>query len=62
MVHERASLRAGPVWSRTCIFCHNTVPELDRMLGAIAGADAPRTRANRSTPAARGPAVRTRAS
>jgi predicted CXXCH cytochrome family protein len=37
MVHERASLRAGPVWSRTCIFCHNTVPELDRLIGAIAG-------------------------
>ncbi len=37
MVHERSSLRAGPAWSRTCIFCHNTVPELDRILGAIAG-------------------------
>jgi predicted CXXCH cytochrome family protein len=37
MLHERSSLRAGPVWSRTCIFCHNTVPELDRMLGAFAG-------------------------
>ena len=37
MVHERDSLRAGPVWSQTCIFCHNTVPEVDRLLGAIAG-------------------------
>jgi len=37
MVHERASLRAGPVWSRACIFCHNTVPEVDRLLGAVAG-------------------------
>jgi predicted CXXCH cytochrome family protein len=37
MVHERASLRAGPVWAKTCIFCHNTVPEIDRLLGAIAG-------------------------
>jgi hypothetical protein len=36
-VHERPSLRAGPVWSRACIFCHNTVPEMDRLLGAIAG-------------------------
>jgi hypothetical protein len=36
MLHERASLRAGPVWSRTCIFCHNTVPEVDRLLSAIA--------------------------
>jgi hypothetical protein len=37
MVHERAGLRAGPVWSRACIFCHNTVPEVDRLLGALAG-------------------------
>lgn len=37
MVHERATLQAGPAWSRTCIFCHNTVPELDRMMGALAG-------------------------
>ncbi len=37
MIHERATLRAGPVWSRTCIFCHNTVPELDRLLGAVVG-------------------------
>src|SRR5580692_8655681 len=37
MVHERATLRAGPVWSRTCIFCHNTIPEMDRLLGALAG-------------------------
>jgi predicted CXXCH cytochrome family protein len=37
MVHERANLRAGPAWSRACIFCHNTVPEMDRLLGAITG-------------------------
>src|SRR4029077_17329144 len=37
---ERATLRAGPVWSQTCIFCHNTVPEIDRLFGAIAGARA----------------------
>lgn len=37
MVRERATLRAGPVWGRTCIFCHNTVPEMDRLLAAIAG-------------------------
>jgi hypothetical protein len=41
MVHERDGLRAGPVWSRTCIFCHNTVPEIDRLLGALAGPRAP---------------------
>jgi predicted CXXCH cytochrome family protein len=40
MVHERSTLRAGPIWSRTCIFCHNTVPEMDRLLGAIAGPSA----------------------
>ena len=41
MVRERASLRAGPVWSRTCIFCHNTVPEFDRLVGALAGPRSP---------------------
>src|SRR5258708_38038340 len=37
MVHERASLRAGPIWAKTCIFCHNTIPEMDRLLGVLAG-------------------------
>jgi predicted CXXCH cytochrome family protein len=37
MVHERASMRPGPSWSRTCVFCHNTIPEADRLLGALAG-------------------------
>jgi len=37
MVHERATIRAGPVWSRACIFCHNTIPEIDRLLSSIAG-------------------------
>ncbi len=41
MLHERTSLRAGPVWSRTCIFCHNTVPEMDRLLAGLAGPGAP---------------------
>ena len=41
MVHERTTVRAGPIWSRSCIFCHNTVPEMDRLVGAIAGAGAP---------------------
>jgi predicted CXXCH cytochrome family protein len=40
MVHQRAMLQAGPVWSRTCIFCHNTIPEVDRLLGAVAGGGA----------------------
>lgn len=26
MIPERPSLRAGPVWTRTCIGCHNTLP------------------------------------
>ncbi len=33
---ERPGLRPGGVWSRTCIFCHNTVPYFDDMLGALA--------------------------
>lgn len=37
MVQERATLRVGPDWGRTCIFCHNTVPEIDRIIGAVAG-------------------------
>jgi predicted CXXCH cytochrome family protein len=41
MVHERSELEAGPVWNRTCLFCHNTVPYLDSLLGALAGAHAP---------------------
>ena len=36
MVKERDGLRPGPVWRETCIFCHNTVPYLDTVLGAIA--------------------------
>ena len=34
---ERPGMRAGPVWSKTCIFCHNTVPLLDGMFSALAG-------------------------
>ena len=37
MVKERPGLRAGPVWSETCIFCHNTPPYLSTVLGALAG-------------------------
>jgi predicted CXXCH cytochrome family protein len=25
LVHERPDPRPGPVWSRTCVFCHNTI-------------------------------------
>lgn len=37
MVKERPGLKAGSVWSETCIFCHNTPPHLSTVLGAIAG-------------------------
>src|SRR4051794_14482277 len=33
---ERPGLRPGGVWNRTCIFCHNTVPYFDDVLGALA--------------------------
>ena len=36
MAPERPGLRPGGVWNKTCIFCHNTVPYLSDMLGAIA--------------------------
>lgn len=29
-------MRPGAVWNRTCIFCHNTVPYLSTVLGALA--------------------------
>ena len=41
MVKERAGLRAGPVWNQTCIFCHNTVPYMSTVLGALLGPKAP---------------------
>lgn len=37
MVQERDGLKIGPVWNQTCIFCHNTVPYLSTVLGALAG-------------------------
>ena len=41
MVGERPGLRAGGVWSETCIFCHNTVPYFDDVWGALRGRGAP---------------------
>ena len=35
MVKERDGLKAGPVWNQTCIFCHNTVPYVSTVLGAL---------------------------
>ncbi len=36
MLKERDGLRAGPVWSKTCIFCHNTAPYFSVALGTLA--------------------------
>ena len=41
LVGERPGLRAGGVWSETCVFCHNTVPYFDAMWGELAGPGAP---------------------
>ncbi len=41
MVHERPALGAGPVWNRTCVFCHNTVPYLATLYDALAGSRVP---------------------
>jgi predicted CXXCH cytochrome family protein len=41
MVGERPGMRAGGVWNRTCIFCHNTVPYLDDLFGVLHGKGAP---------------------
>jgi len=41
LVPERPGLRAGGVWTQTCVFCHNTVPYFDDVWGALAGPGAP---------------------
>jgi predicted CXXCH cytochrome family protein len=42
MLPERPALRAGPVWSATCIGCHNTLPYLDLMYDDLFGPGAPK--------------------
>ncbi len=37
MVKARDHLAAGPIWNRTCPFCHNTVPLLSTLLASLAG-------------------------
>lgn len=37
MLTERAAMRAGPVWSRTCIGCHNTLPLLSLLYDDLRG-------------------------
>jgi predicted CXXCH cytochrome family protein len=41
LVGERPGLRAGGVWTETCVFCHNTVPYFDALWGELAGPGAP---------------------
>jgi predicted CXXCH cytochrome family protein len=41
MVKERPQLHEGPEWNKTCIFCHNTVPYVDTVLGAFTGKKTP---------------------
>jgi predicted CXXCH cytochrome family protein len=41
MVGERPGLRAGGVWSETCVFCHNTIPLFDSLWGELHGPGAP---------------------
>lgn len=38
---ERPGLRAGPVWSQTCLFCHNTVATFSTLLSALYGPNSP---------------------
>ena len=37
LLHERSVARPGPVWSETCIFCHNTVPFFSTAFAALRG-------------------------
>jgi len=37
MMKERPELVAGPVWRKTCVFCHNTVPYLDTVFDDLGG-------------------------
>lgn len=41
MVGERPGLRAGGVWTQTCVFCHNTTPYFDSTWGQLHGPGAP---------------------
>jgi predicted CXXCH cytochrome family protein len=41
MVGERPGLRAGGVWTESCVFCHNTVPYFDDTWGDLHGPGAP---------------------
>ncbi len=41
LVHERPEIADGPIWSESCLGCHNTYPQLLGVLDDLAGPDAP---------------------
>lgn len=41
LVRERPGMFVGPVWSQTCIGCHNTFPQVTMLLDDLAGSRAP---------------------
>jgi predicted CXXCH cytochrome family protein len=41
LVHERPIARPGPIWSESCIFCHNTETFFSTILGALRGGTRP---------------------
>jgi predicted CXXCH cytochrome family protein len=41
MVGERPGLRAGGVWTETCVFCHNTTPYFDSTWAELFGPGGP---------------------
>lgn len=41
LVGERPGMRAGGVWTETCVFCHNTNPYFDSLWGELHGRGAP---------------------
>jgi predicted CXXCH cytochrome family protein len=41
MVRERPGLRAGPVWTKTCVGCHNTLPYFTLLYDDLLGPSAP---------------------
>lgn len=42
MTPERPALKAGSVWRKTCMFCHNTPPGLSLFYDELHGPDAPK--------------------
>lgn len=42
MLPDRPGVKAGPVWNRTCILCHNTASWLTTSLGLLGGPGGPK--------------------